>query len=148
MARVPWHSGFQAGLRSRAESAKAKAGEAKAGGTPKPEQAAEANQIRERIKEIIETESVVVFMKGTPERVACGNSARVLEALKAIGASVTAVDVLPDPRIRQELTALSDWPTIPQVFVQGELIGGADIVEEMLSSGELERTLAPVLAGD
>jgi monothiol glutaredoxin len=71
----------------------------------------------------------------------CGNSDRALQALRRAGASVTAVDVLPDPQIRQELSALSGWPTIPQVFVGGELVGGADIVEELAESGELEQTL-------
>ena len=70
-------------------------------------------------------------MKGTPQFVMCGNSQRALEALRRAGAPVTAVDILPDPRIRQELSALSGWPTIPQVFVRGELVGGADIVEEL-----------------
>ena len=70
-------------------------------------------------------------MKGTPQFVMCGNSQRALEALRRAGAPVTAVDILPDPQIRQELSALSGWPTIPQVFVRGELVGGADIVEEL-----------------
>src|SRR5689334_25112734 len=87
-------------------------------------------------------------MKGTPYLVMCGNSMRALEALRAAGAPVTAVDVLPDPRIRQELSAISGWPTIPQVFVRGELIGGADIVEELAASGELERTLEEKLGPD
>jgi monothiol glutaredoxin len=97
--------------------------------------------VRDRIKEIIEGEDVALFMKGTPQFVMCGNSQRALEALRRAGAPVTAVDILPDPQIRQELSALSGWPTIPQVFVRGELIGGADIVEELEASGELERTL-------
>jgi monothiol glutaredoxin len=80
-------------------------------------------------------------MKGTPGFVMCGNSGRALEALRRAGASVTAVDVLPDPAIRQELSAISGWPTIPQVFVKGELVGGADIVEELEQSGELAQTL-------
>ena len=71
----------------------------------------------------------------------CGNSQRALRALHAAGAPVTTVDVLPDPRIRQELSTLSGWPTIPQVFVKGELIGGADITEELLASGELKQKL-------
>jgi monothiol glutaredoxin len=78
----------------------------------------------------------------------CGNSSRALDALRRAGAPVTAVDVLPDPRIRQELSAVSSWPTIPQVFVRGELIGGADIVEELGQSGELERTLQEKLGPD
>ena len=96
------------------------------------------SQLSEQIKEIIENEPVSVFMKGTPQLVMCGNSDRALRALRAAGAPVTTVDVLPDPQIRQELSALSGWPTIPQVFIKGELIGGADIVEELYASGELQ----------
>ena len=99
------------------------------------------SDLNERLKGIIEGEDVALFMKGTPQFVMCGNSQRALDALRRVGAPVTAVDILPDPRIRQELSALSGWPTIPQVFVRGELIGGADIVEELERSGELERTL-------
>ena len=99
------------------------------------------NELRDRIENVIETEPVVLFMKGTPSFIACGNSGRALEALRALGAPVTTVDILPDPRIRQELTALSGWPTIPQVFVKGELVGGADIVEELHATGELEQRL-------
>ena len=99
------------------------------------------NELGERIKRVIEDEPVALFMKGTPELAMCGNSHRALEALRRAGAPVTAVDILPDPAIRQELSGLSGWPTIPQVFVRGELIGGADIVEELEQSGELERTL-------
>jgi monothiol glutaredoxin len=103
------------------------------------------SELRDRIKRTIESEDVVLFMKGTPERVFCGNSARALEALRSVGASVTAVDVLPDPAIRQELSALSSWPTIPQVFIRGELVGGADIVEELAESGELREKLDAAL---
>ena len=99
------------------------------------------SELRETIQQVIENEPVAVFMKGTPQFVMCGNSDRALRALREAGAPVTAVDILPDPRIRQELSALSGWPTIPQVFVRGELIGGADIVEELAASGELELTL-------
>lgn len=106
------------------------------------------SELREKIRATIESEDVVLFMKGTPERAFCGNSARALEALRAVGAPVTAVDVLPDPAIRQELTALSSWPTIPQVFVRGELVGGADIVEELAETGELRDKLAEKLGED
>jgi monothiol glutaredoxin len=99
------------------------------------------DELRERIKTVIETEPVALFMKGTPQFVMCGNSERALRALRSVGAPVTAVDILPDPEIRQELSALSGWPTIPQVFVHGELVGGADIVEELAEAGELERKL-------
>src|SRR2546430_9380351 len=97
--------------------------------------------MKDRIQKIIETSDVALFMKGTPQFAMCGNSQRALDGLRRAGAPVTVVDILPDPRIRQELSALSGWPTIPQVFVRGELIGGADIVEELERSGELERTL-------
>jgi monothiol glutaredoxin len=98
-------------------------------------------RLQEQIAEVIEKEPVALFMKGTPEMVLCGNSHRALSALQAARAPITAVDILPDPRIRDELSQLSGWPTIPQVFVKGELVGGADITEELLESGELERRL-------
>ncbi len=104
--------------------------------------------LRSRIDEIIKTEPVTLFMKGNLEFVMCGNSARALQALRDAGAPVSAVDVLPDPAIRQELSALSGWPTIPQVFVRGELIGGADIVEELGETGELKEKLASSLGDD
>ena len=104
--------------------------------------------MKDQIKEIIEGEDVALFMKGTPQLVMCGNSQRALEALRRAGAPVTAVDILPDPQIRQELSAISGWPTIPQVFVRGELIGGADIVEELEASGELEEKLERELGAD
>ena len=103
------------------------------------------SELGERIKGTIEGEPVVAFIKGTHEQVMCGNSLRALEALRSVGASFAAVDVLPDPRIRQELSELSHWPTIPQVFVGGELVGGADIVQELAASGELEATLTEKL---
>ena len=106
------------------------------------------SELREQIKGIIETEPVSLFMKGTPQLVMCGNSDRALRALQAAGAPVTAVDVLPDPQIRQELSALSGWPTIPQVFIKGELVGGADIVEELHASGELRQRLDEALGVD
>jgi monothiol glutaredoxin len=98
-------------------------------------------ELRQQIEDVIREEPVALFMKGTPEAIMCGNSYRALNALHAAGAPVTTVDILPDPRIRQELSAVSGWPTIPQVFVKGELIGGADITEELLASGDLERKL-------
>ena len=103
---------------------------------------------QDKIKDVIDGSEVAIFMKGTPAFVMCGNSGRALEALRRAGAPVTAVDVLPDPQIRQELSAISGWPTIPQVFVKGELVGGADIVEELEQSGELEQTLREKLGDD
>ncbi len=104
--------------------------------------------LREQIQQVIDTEPVAIFMKGTPQAIMCGNSDRALRALHAAGAPIAAVDVLPDPRIRQELSALSDWPTIPQVFVQGELLGGADITEELAGSGELAARLDGALGAE
>ncbi len=104
--------------------------------------------LREQIQQVIDTEPVAIFMKGTPEQPACGNSLRALQALWQAGAPIVAVDVLPDPRIRQELSALSEWPTIPQVFVRGELIGGADITEELGASGELRAKLDEALGSE
>ncbi|HXV34429.1 MAG TPA: glutaredoxin domain-containing protein [Gaiellaceae bacterium] len=103
------------------------------------------SDLQDRIRDTIEQEPVVAFVKGTHEQVYCGNSDRALQALRSVGAGFAAVDVLPDPRIREELSALSDWPTIPQVFVAGELVGGADIVQELAVTGQLEATLAEKL---
>ena len=93
------------------------------------------SEIADNIKNVIENEPVALFMKGTPEFIMCGNSDRALRALREAGAPVTAVNVLPDPAIRLALQELSGWPTIPQVFVGGELVGGADIVQELAESG-------------
>ena len=100
-----------------------------------------SNPIREAIAQAIDENPVILFMKGTPEQPMCGFSARTAGALQALGAPFAAVDILPDPRIRQELSALSNWPTIPQLFVDGELVGGCDIVMEMYESGELAQVL-------
>ncbi|MSO58384.1 MAG: hypothetical protein EXQ77_05015 [Thermoleophilia bacterium] len=101
--------------------------------------------LRDEIAQVIAAEPVAIFIKGTPERPACGNSQRALQALRDAGAPITAIDILPDVRIRQELSALSDWPTIPQIFIRGELIGGADITEELHASGELRAKLDAAL---
>jgi len=101
----------------------------------------ESNPIRDAIAEAINENKVILFMKGTPDAPACGFSARTVAALQALDAPFAAVDILPDPRIRQELSALSNWPTIPQLFVDGELVGGCDIVTEMYETGELAEAL-------
>ena len=113
---------------------------------PSPEPApvsapGEGNAIREAIAEAIEQHEVILFMKGTPEAPACGFSARTVAVLQSMEVPFAAVDILPDPRIRQELSAISNWPTVPQLFVKGELVGGCDIVCEMYESGELAQTL-------
>ena len=99
------------------------------------------SELSDRIKDVIENEPVALFMKGTPQFVMCGNSDRALRALREAGAPVTAVNILADPAIRQELQEVSGWPTIPQVFVKGELVGGADITQELAESGELTQIL-------
>jgi monothiol glutaredoxin len=101
----------------------------------------QSNPIREAITEAIGEHKVILFMKGTPEAPACGFSARTVAMLQSLDAPFAAVDILPDPRIRQELSAISNWPTIPQLFVDGELVGGCDIVTEMYESGELAQSL-------
>jgi monothiol glutaredoxin len=98
-------------------------------------------QISAAITEAIADNEVILFMKGTPDAPRCGFSARTVAALEALGTPFAAVDILPDPRIRQELSAISNWPTIPQLFVRGELIGGCDIVTEMYESGELAQVI-------
>jgi monothiol glutaredoxin len=99
------------------------------------------NPLRDAIEDAIKSNPVILFMKGTPEQPMCGFSARTAGALQTLEAPFAAVDILPDPRIREELSALSNWPTIPQLFVNGELVGGADIVAEMYESGELAELL-------
>ena len=99
------------------------------------------NPIREAIEDAISEHRVILFMKGTPDAPGCGFSARTVAILQSLQTPFAAVDVLPDPRIRQELSAISNWPTIPQLFVGGELIGGCDIVTEMYEAGELEEAL-------
>jgi monothiol glutaredoxin len=101
----------------------------------------ESNPIRDAIAEAISEHETILFMKGTPEAPACGFSARTVAMLQSLQVPFAAVDILPDPRIRQELSAISSWPTIPQLFHKGELIGGCDIVTEMYESGELADAL-------
>ena len=102
---------------------------------------ATGNPIRDEISKAISEHEVILFMKGRPEQPMCGFSARTAASLQALGVPFAAVDILHDPRIRQELSALSNWPTIPQLFVKGELVGGCDIITEMYESGELAETL-------
>ena len=99
------------------------------------------NPMRDAIQEAISENRVIPFMKGNPDAPACGFSARTSAILQSMGQPFAAVDILPDPRIRQELSAISKWPTIPQLVVDGELVGGCDIVTEMYESGELAGVL-------
>ena len=98
-------------------------------------------KIRTFLQQAIDENEVMLFMKGTPEQPACGFSMRTSGALNQLGVRYAALDILPDPRIRQELSALSSWPTIPQLFVNGKLVGGCDIVTEMYETGELAELL-------
>jgi monothiol glutaredoxin len=106
-----------------------------------PTASGESNPIRDAIGEAIAEHKVILFMKGTPEAPACGFSARTVAALQSLDVPFAAVDILPDPRLRQELSEISNWPTIPQLFANGELVGGCDIVVEMYESGELAEAL-------
>ena len=99
------------------------------------------DEIRSFLQQAIDENSVMLFMKGTPDQPACGFSMRSSAALNALGVQYAALDILPDPRIRQELSAISNWPTIPQLFVEGKLVGGCDIMLEMYESGELAELL-------
>jgi monothiol glutaredoxin len=98
-------------------------------------------EIRKFLEGAIAENQVILFMKGTPDAPRCGFSMRTSGALNTLGIQYAAMDILPDPRIREELSAISDWPTIPQLFVEGKLVGGCDIVMEMFESGELAELL-------
>jgi monothiol glutaredoxin len=95
--------------------------------------------VLERIKQQVETHPVIIYMKGTPQLPQCGFSSRTAEALKSLDIEFAYVNVLSDPEIFQNLQRFADWPTFPQVYVSGELIGGCDITLEMHESGELEK---------
>jgi monothiol glutaredoxin len=99
-------------------------------------------EIAEAIDQAISQNRVMLFMKGTPDAPACGFSHRTVAALRDVGADFSAMNILPDPRIRQVLSARSGWPTIPQLFIDGKLVGGCDIVMELHQSGELEQLVA------
>ncbi len=108
----------------------------------------QTTQIREAIQSAISENPVILFMKGTPDQPMCGFSARTVAILQSVGTPFAAVNILPDPRIRQELSTLSNWPTIPQLFIDGEFVGGCDIVTEMYESGELQTVLGVEDAND
>jgi monothiol glutaredoxin len=98
-------------------------------------------EIQERIRKVIEENSVMLFMKGSPDFPQCGFSGRVVQILDACGAEFGSADVLMDPELREGIKAYSNWPTIPQLYIQGELIGGSDIVTEMHENGELKKKI-------
>ena len=98
-------------------------------------------EIQERIRKVIEENSVMLFMKGSPDFPQCGFSGRVVQILDACGAEFGSADVLMDPELREGIKAYSNWPTIPQLYIHGELIGGSDIVMEMHENGELKKKI-------
>ena len=104
-----------------------------------------SDPILEEIEKVVRENKVAVFMKGTPEMPRCGFSAAVVDVLRKHNVPFAAVDILPDPRYRQVLSAFSNWPTIPQVFIAGKFIGGCDIVREMDAKGELKPLLDTAL---
>lgn len=104
--------------------------------------------VNERIQAILAEHPIVLFMKGTPQFPMCGFSSRAVEALRACGAAFHSVNVLADPEIRAHLPRYSDWPTFPQLFINGELIGGCDITVELHAQGELQRMLADAQKAD
>jgi|TARA_B110000438_G_C15727831_1_gene612838 monothiol glutaredoxin len=100
--------------------------------------------IKEKIKEQIKTNEILIYMKGSPYEPKCGFSAKTVQALIDCGAEFSYVDILENQEIRQLLPEISDWPTFPQVFIKGELIGGCDIVTEMHQDGELQLLISSV----
>lgn len=98
--------------------------------------------VSDRISKLVSDNEIVVFMKGNPQAPQCGFSAGVVKVLDAVGRPYAAIDVLQDPFMREGIKEYSDWPTIPQVFVRGEFIGGSDIVRDMFASGELQALIA------
>jgi len=97
--------------------------------------------VQERIRQEIGSNDIVLFMKGTPVFPQCGFSATVVQVLSRLNVKFKGIDVLSDPSIRQGIKEFSDWPTIPQLYVKGEFVGGCDIVREMYQSGELQGLL-------
>ena len=101
-----------------------------------------SNPVADRIRSVVDSHPIVLFMKGTPQFPMCGFSSRASQALKAAGATFHSVNVLEDPEVRANLPRFSDWPTFPQLFINGEFIGGCDILKEMYQAGELQPLLA------
>jgi monothiol glutaredoxin len=102
--------------------------------------------IEEKIKDQIKDNKILIYMKGSPYEPKCGFSARTIQSLIDCGAEFSYVDILENQEIRQTLPNISDWPTFPQVFVSGELVGGCDIITEMHESGELQKLINEVVS--
>ena len=101
-----------------------------------------SNIVFDRIKQDVTSNPVVLYMKGTPVFPQCGFSAAVVQILSELGVKFKGIDVLTDPEVRQGINEYSNWPTIPQLYVKGELVGGCDIVREMFQTGELQQVLS------
>ena len=104
--------------------------------------------VEQRIKDVINEHSIVLFMKGNPDFPQCGFSGRAVQLLQTCGARFASVDVLSDPEVRDGIKTFSSWPTIPQLYVGGEFVGGSDILMEMYENGELQELLAGAGAGN
>lgn len=100
------------------------------------------SDVQDRIKQTVEQNDIVLFMKGSPQFPQCGFSGRAVQLLQACGAQFASVDVLSDPEVREGIKQYSNWPTIPQLYVKGQFVGGSDILMEMYENGELEQALA------
>lgn len=107
-----------------------------------------SDSIQDQIAEIIKNNDILLFMKGTPQMPQCGFSQRVCAILNEQQVPFAAINVLLDPEVREGIKVFSDWPTIPQLYVKGEFIGGCDIISEMHEDGELATLLAPLQSGD
>lgn len=99
------------------------------------------SDVQSKINDLIKNNKVVVFMKGSPESPMCGFSAQTIQVLRAVGAPIFGVDVLSDPTIRQGIKDFTSWPTIPQIFINGEFVGGCDIITEMFQRGDLKKSI-------
>jgi len=99
------------------------------------------NDIQNKISDVIKNNKVVIFMKGNPDSPMCGFSAQAIQTLRAAGANPVGIDVLADPNVRQGIKDFTQWPTIPQIFINGEFVGGCDIITEMAQRGELKKLI-------
>ena len=100
------------------------------------------SEIREQIRSTVQSDDVVLFMKGTPDFPQCGFSGRAVQVLRACGAPFASVDVLSDDEVRQGIKEYSNWPTIPQLYIKGEFVGGSDIILNLYEKGELQKILS------
>lgn len=103
--------------------------------------------VQDKIRKQVDENSIILYMKGTPQFPQCGFSSRATQLLKSCGAKFATVDVLADPEVREGIKVFSSWPTIPQLYINGQFIGGSDIMTELHQKGELQKLVAEVQAG-